>query len=93
MAANFVRLAVTKPLGKYSDKNSYAKGYSIGGLCGFGASVLAGKLLGAVQERGNHIFGIRIYGQQLLSAISLLLVIAAVLFTRRVIEKQPVTVR
>lgn len=63
---------------------------SIGGLCGFGASVLAGRLLSAIQANGNMLFGIPVYGQQALSAISFLLVIAAILFCRFVVEKQQV---
>lgn len=156
-AANLVRLAVTKPLGKYSDRHSYAKGFqlglylaagaflvnmfttektwflvilytvlyhcclagtnmnsfhitysyvdetyitqamavknSIGGLCGFLASILAGRILAAVQANGNMVFGVHVYGQQLLSGISFLIVVIAIVFTGKVIVKQPVTVR
>jgi hypothetical protein len=63
---------------------------SIGGLCGFSASLLAGKILGAVQANGNQVLGINLYGQQLLSAISFVLLVAAALFTRFVIAKQKV---
>ena len=63
---------------------------SIGGLCGFGASLLASKLLAGVQANGNMLFGIQIYGQQVLAAISTVLLITAILFTRFVIGKQRV---
>ncbi|MBE6962028.1 MAG: MFS transporter [Ruminococcaceae bacterium] len=66
---------------------------SIGGLCGFGASLLAGKILSAVQANGNQMFGIPLYGQQLLSAISFTLLVAAALFTHFVIAKQKVIVQ
>lgn len=61
---------------------------SIGGLCGFLASTLAGRLLAFVQSRGNTLFGITVYGQQILSLISFVLIIITVIFTRVVIEKQ-----
>ena len=65
----------------------------VGGLFGFGASLLAGKILSGVQENGNQLLGIPLYGQQLLSLISFLLVLALILYTRLVIEKQKVIVQ
>lgn len=157
MIANFARMAVSRPFGKYSDKKSYAKGFnlammmaaaaffinifttnatwyliiaytvlyncslagsnqnsfnitysyvkseyitqamaiknSIGGVCGFLASVLGGKILAVVQANNNMIFGIHIYGQQLLSAVSCVITLAVVVFIHKVIEKQKVTIR
>ena len=66
---------------------------SIGGLCGFGASLVASRLLSAVQANGNTIFGITVYGQQVLSAISFVLMICAILYTKFVIEKQKVMIQ
>lgn len=66
---------------------------AIGGLCGFAASLIGGKILSAVQANGNMIFGVHIYGQQLLSAISCVILGAAIVFVRRVIEKQEITVQ
>ncbi len=60
---------------------------SIGGICGFGASILAGRILAAVQANGNRFLGIPLYGQQLLSAVSFLLTVATILFVQLVIEK------
>lgn len=157
MIANFIRMLVSKPFGRYSDKHSYAKGFqlglylaagaflinmfttksswflvifytilyncclagtnqnsynitysyvdskyitqamaiknSIGGICGFGASIIAGKILGYIQANDNQIFGISIYGQQVLSAISFVIVVIAIVFTKKVIEKQRVMVQ
>lgn len=62
----------------------------IGGLCGFAASLAAGELLDYVQANGNMIFGIHIYGQQLLALITTVLVIVALLYTHFVIGKQKV---
>ena len=154
---SFARMALSRPFGAYSDKNSFAKGFnlaliiaaaaffinmfttnstwyfiiiftvlynvcqagtnqnsynitysyvdleyipqamaiknSIGGLCGFSASVIAGKLLGAVQANDNMIFGIHIYGQQILSGISLIIILAAVAFVKFRIEKQEIKIQ
>ena len=154
---NFARMVISRPFGRYSDKYSFAKGFtlalciaagaffinifttnstwffiiiytilyncclagtnqnsfnitysyvdleyitqamaiknSIGGLCGFGASLAAGKLLGAVQAHGNTFFGVHVYGQQILSAISFVIVIAAIIFTKTKIEKQSVKIQ
>lgn len=66
---------------------------SIGGIFGFGATLIAGKLLSVVQANGNQIFGITVYGQQLLGAISLVWLIAAILYTHFIIAKQKVMVQ
>lgn len=62
----------------------------IGGLCGFGASLLGSRILKYIQSNGNSIFGIHIYGQQLLGGISFLLVIAALAVMVFVVGKQKV---
>ena len=66
---------------------------SIGGICGFVASLLAGKLLSYIQLSGNTFFGLPLYGQQVLACISFAVVLAAVLFTRLVIRKQKIVVQ
>ena len=63
---------------------------SIGGLLGFGASLLGSRILMVVQSNGNSLFGISLYGQQLLSVISLLITMAALIFNHLIIEKQKV---
>lgn len=62
----------------------------VGGVTGFGASLLAGKLLAYIQQNGNTLFGFPVYGQQVLAFISLLITLLAWLLTRLVIEKEPV---
>lgn len=63
----------------------------ISGLFGFFASLAGGKILSLVQSSGNSLFGIKLYGQQLLSAISLIITLAAILYARLVVEKQEKT--
>ena len=65
----------------------------IGGIFGFGASLLGSRILHLVQESGNRVFGIPLYGQQLLSAISFLLIVVLIVYVKRVIEKQKVIVQ
>ncbi len=157
IVGNLGRFFFSKPFGRYSDKNSYAKGIklsmiiaaiafginifttpesrylvivytllysislagthqnmmnitysyvdseffvqasaiknSIGGLCGFGASFVASKLLEYIQANGNMLFGIRVYGQQVLSLISFVLIIVCVLIVHFVIQKQKTMVQ
>jgi hypothetical protein len=66
---------------------------SIAGLFGFGASLLGGKILAAVQANGNTVFGIPMYGQQLLSAISFVMFIITILFTHFVVSRQKVMIQ
>ena len=63
---------------------------SVSGLCGFGASMLGSRILDAVQKNGNTVFGVTVYGQQILSAISLTIVLFGILFVKLVMEKQQV---
>ena len=62
----------------------------IGGLCGFGASLLGSRILRYVQVNGNSIFGIKIYGQQLLGGISCVLILVALAVMVFVVGKQKV---
>jgi len=66
---------------------------SIGGIFGFGASLLASAILSGIQANGNTLFGLHVYGQQVLSVISFVILVAAIIFTRTVIEKQKVMVQ
>lgn len=61
---------------------------SIGGVCGFLASLAGSRILAAVQAQGNSLLGVPLYGQQLLSLLSCLLMCAAALFTRRTLSRQ-----
>jgi len=78
----------------YVNKDYFVQAYaiksSIGGIIGFLASLVGSKILGAVQSNGNTLFGMTVYGQQILSAISLLFAVFAALFTHFVICRQKV---
>ncbi len=63
----------------------------IAGLCGFGAAIVAGRLLSYVQAQGNSFFGIPVFGQQVLSAVSLVLTVVVFVFVRFVVAKQKQT--
>jgi len=78
----------------YVDRKYFAQAsaikYSISGLCGFAASMLGSRILDAVQKNGNTVFGVTVYGQQILSAISLAIVLFGILFVKLVMEKQKI---
>lgn len=157
IVGNFMRMVVSKPFGRYSDKTSYAKGIklgilleilafaavifttkntwwliiihtvlhncalagtnqnsfnitysyvnekyitqamavknSIGGLAGFVSALVAGKLLAAIQASGNSFLGINVYGQQILAAISIVMMAVCILYIHFVIEKQKVMIQ
>ena len=63
---------------------------SISGICGFGASLIGSMILEAVQKNGNTLFGITVYGQQVLSAISFVIAVIGILFVKFVLEKQKI---
>lgn len=63
---------------------------SIGGLCGFLTTLVASRILAFVQGNGNSFAGINIYGQQLLSLISFVLIVITILYTYFVVEKQKI---
>ncbi len=52
----------------------------VGGVCGFVAALIGGRILSAVQANGNRVLGIAMYGQQLLALIAFLFAIGAVAY-------------
>lgn len=60
----------------------------IGGLCGFGASLLGSRILAYIQDNGNRFLGIEVRGQQVLAVCSLIFIAAAFLVTHFVIGRQ-----
>ena len=66
---------------------------SIGGLIGFGATLLSSRFMDFMQARGNVLFGMHIYGQQILSGISFVIILSAAIFVHKVIEKQKVMIQ
>lgn len=63
---------------------------SIAGVIGFAASLIGAKILSAIQANGNMLFGIPMYGQQLLSLLSCILIVVCIVFLRQVIDKQAI---
>ena len=66
---------------------------SIGGGCGFLISLVSGKFLSWIQANGNMFLGMHVYGQQVLAAITTVLIIGCIIFMHTVIEKQEVMVQ
>ena len=152
IGGNLVQMFLSRPMGRYSDRTSYVRGYSVAmipaviayvvnafttpdrwwliivytllcgvanagigqnstmmvysfvkdeyivqalamkscivGVIGFGASLVAGKILSSIQEAGNVFLGIPMYGQQLLSVITAVLALGVVIFSSTVLQKQ-----
>ena len=66
---------------------------SVGGLCHFGAALLASRVLQDIQSNGNMLFGIHIYGQQVLAIFSIVLTVCALAMTHFVVSKQKAMVQ
>lgn len=60
---------------------------AVSGTIGFLTTLLASPLVSIMQKNGNQLFGITIYAQQLLSAVSLLIILGAILYNRKVVMK------
>ncbi len=63
---------------------------SIAGILGFLASLAGSRILSAIQSNGNQIFGIPVYGQQVLAMLSFLLILGVIAFNKLVISKQKI---
>ncbi len=66
---------------------------SIAGLFGFLISLLAARLLSFVQANGNSFLGLRVYGQQVLSVISIFFGLCAMAIAHFVVAKQHRTIQ
>lgn len=61
----------------------------ISGICSFAISFLAAWLLETIQSMGNTLFGMTIYAQQILSAISAVMTLGLLAFAHFIITKLP----
>lgn len=57
------------------------------GLCGFGMTVVVTPLVNYIQKSGNMIFGINVYAQQILSAMSFVMILLLMLYVNKFILK------
>ena len=92
VSGNIINITYSYVDSRYFAEASAIKN-SVGGLFGFGATLIGGKILGAIQENGNMFCGIPVHGQQVLSAISVLLFIVTFLFNHFVVAKQKVMIQ
>ena len=81
----------------YADQEYFVQAMSIrsaiSGIFGFLCALLGGKLLSSVQTAGNQIFGVPVYGQQVLSLLSAALLIFSIFYDKFVLEKQKILVQ
>jgi Na+/melibiose symporter-like transporter len=66
---------------------------TLAGFAGFFTTLIVSPLVSHIQSNGNMLFGIPVYGQQVLALISLVLTVGAILFTRFVIGKQKIMIQ
>ena len=73
------------------EHRAYALGVksAVGGLFGFLAALVGGRIVAAVQASGNLLLGNTVYAQQILSLLAFGLFAAAVVYINRVIVKLP----
>lgn len=61
---------------------------SIKGVAGFLASIVGGRILSAVQNNGNSLFGMNIFGQQFLCILAVILTFTAIIYNKKVVFRQ-----
>lgn len=66
---------------------------SITGTLGFLASLAGSRILSAIQQSGNRLLGFSLYGQQFLAVLSLIILLAAILLNKAIVDKQCVMKR
>ncbi len=85
--ANFFNIVYSYVEPKYFVAATAIKN-SISGILGFLASLLGSVILDTVQKNGNMLFGINVYGQQVLSFVSLVIIVIAAVYTHIFIDKK-----
>lgn len=60
---------------------------AVAGAVGFLTTLLASPFVSYIQGKGNQVFGMTVYAQQLLSVVSLLIVLIIIVYNRKVIMK------
>lgn len=66
---------------------------SITGFLGFSASLLGSRILSMIQENGNTILGIPVYGQQFLAILSLSILIIAIVVNKTIVDRQKIIIQ
>ena len=89
---NFVNVTYSYVDSRYFAEASAIKN-CISGVFGFGASLVGGRILAAVQANNNTVLGYTVYGQQILFAISFVLILCAIIFAHFVVGKQKVMIQ
>ena len=89
---NFINVTYSYVDSRYFAEASAIKN-CISGVFGFGASLVGGKILSTIQANGNTLFGYTVYGQQVLFAISFVLLLIAIIFAHFVVGKQKVMIQ
>ena len=57
------------------------------GIISFGSAIIGGKILSIVQANGNMVFGMHLYGQQLLAVIAIIITVPSILLKYKYVIK------
>ncbi len=92
MSANLINMTYSYVDQRYFVQANALKS-SVAGLSGFLASLMGSAILSKIQAQGNQLWGIPVYGQQVLSAMTIGILAVALLFSHFVIRRQHVIVQ
>ncbi len=68
--------------------DTYAFCQSVGGVCGFGTTIVLSGLVDSIQASGNTFLGMNVYAQQVVSIISCIFTLVCIAYIIFVIEKK-----
>lgn len=75
----------------YVDKDCFTQALvimrAVTGICAFLASLIGSRIIRAMQQSEHYLFGVRIYGQNVLALCACLLVIGVILYNRLVVSR------
>jgi len=74
------------PPEKRADSLAFSQAFS--GLAGFLSTLAVSPLVNRIQNAGNRVLGIPMYAQQLLSGVSVLMIVALLIYVRVVFPKK-----
>lgn len=61
---------------------------TLAGIAGFVTTIIVSRLVDSIQKSGNKLFGISVYAQQVVSIISLAIIIGIIIYINTVIKNQ-----
>ncbi len=86
-----ISVSINNILFNYTPQKNWVSAMSVynsfGGIFGFVGSLIGGAILGTVQAAGNRVFGLPVYGQQLLNLLAVVGYAVLLIYLLRVVAK------